>query len=184
MADVSPQAIIPRWFLAGAMALVVATVVVAGVGRVTGYGVSRISDAPVAHSVDIRFAEQANGGMLVLRHEDDAALAVLASDGGGFVRGIVRSLFRQRLLAGADKALPFQLVRRTDGKYFIADPVLDSRIALDGFGPSNTRAVAELLEAGLASKEKSAVFKIFNETSLDARHTLTPVLSTTEGRTE
>jgi putative photosynthetic complex assembly protein len=149
MAEISTQATFPRWFLIGASALILSSLVIAGVARTTGFGTSRVAQTPVASSVDIRFVELANGSMRVLRAEDGAELALLASDGSGFLRGIARSLFRQRLLGKVDRNEPFQLGQRIDGKYFILDAALASRVELDGFGPTNTQSIADVLNAGL-----------------------------------
>jgi putative photosynthetic complex assembly protein len=142
----------PRWFLLGASALVIASVVIAGVSRVTRFGVSRVSLSDVSQSVAVRFVDGANGTMQILRASDAVELVVLASDGSGFMRGVARSLFRQRSLSKIDRSEPFELARRTNGKYFISDPSLGSRMELDGFGPTNTQTVAAIIEAGLVQK--------------------------------
>jgi putative photosynthetic complex assembly protein len=142
----------PRWFLIGASALILSSIALTGIARTTGFGTSRVAQSEVTQSVDIRFVEMPDRTMRVLRLNDDAELAVLAADGSGFLRGVVRSLFRQRLLAKLDRDAPFQLAQRIDGKLFIADPLLSSRIELDGFGPTNTQSIAAVLNAGLSAK--------------------------------
>jgi putative photosynthetic complex assembly protein len=150
------QPTFPRWFLTGAAALVLCSIVLAGFSRLTGIGGTRGPATPVQSSVSIRFVDLPSGAMQIVRAHDNAELAVLASDGSGFMRGIARSLFRQRMLARVDKNEPFELAQRTDGKFMITDPALahlsNNRIDLDGFGPTNTQSVAAILAAGLFEK--------------------------------
>jgi putative photosynthetic complex assembly protein len=149
MAEASVRATFPRWFLIGIGALLLATVGFAAFGRLTGYGITRVAETPILGSVDIWYEDQDNKTMLVRRVSDNAILEVLPADGGGFMRGVVRSLFRQRLLANKERTLPFRLAQREDRKYFILDMSTGTKIELDGFGPSNTLSIARILEAGL-----------------------------------
>jgi putative photosynthetic complex assembly protein len=152
MATTSNRATFPRWFLFGSMALVMSSVSISAVTRFTGFGASRVEQTAIAQSIDIRFIDQADGTLKIVRARDNAELALLAADGSGFLRGVARSLFRQRLLAKIDRTDIFQVSRRVDGKHFIADPSLGSRMELDGFGPTNTLSVAAVLDAGLRLK--------------------------------
>jgi putative photosynthetic complex assembly protein len=149
MAAASARSTFPRWFLMAIGALVLASVSAAGVAQLTGIGASRVIETQVTASVDIRFDPQPDGSMLVRRASDGAILEVLPTDGGGFMRGVARSLLRQRQLSNADKTLPFTLSQREDKRFFILDTQLGSKMELDGFGPSNTLSVARVLEAGL-----------------------------------
>jgi putative photosynthetic complex assembly protein len=149
----------PKWFLVSVSALVLTAVAAAGFARLTGIGASRISETQVVTRVEIWFDPQPDGSMLIRRADDGATLEVLASDGGGFMRGVARSLLRQRQLSSADKTLPFTLSQRNDRRFFILDEQLGSKMELDGFGPSNTLSVDRVLKAGLAkakSQEKQA----------------------------
>ncbi len=152
MAEVSVGTTFPRWFLIGVSALLLTSLAAASLAQLTGVGASRVMETQVTASVDIRFDPQPDGSMLVRRASDGAALELLPSDGGGFMRGVARSLLRQRQLSNADKSLPFTLSQREDRRFFIRDPELGSKMELDGFGPTNTLSVARILEAGLAAK--------------------------------
>lgn len=150
MGDISVRPGFPRWFLVSVGALLLTSVTAAGVSRLTGLGVSRVSESPVVASVSLWFDPQPDGSMLVRRSPDDVPLAVLASDGGGFMRGVARSLLRQRQLSNADKTLPFTLSQRDDRRFFILDGHLGTKMELDGFGPSNTLSVDRIMRSGLA----------------------------------
>ena len=152
MAETSVRATFPRWFLFGVGALVLATIAFTAFGRLTGYGVTRVAETALIGSVDIWFEDQDNKTMLVRRASDNAILEVLPADGGGFMRGVVRSLFRQRLLGNIERTQPFRLSQRQDQKLFIVDLSVGSKMELDGFGPSNTLSIARILAAGLKNE--------------------------------
>jgi putative photosynthetic complex assembly protein len=155
MAEASVGAPFPRWFLLGIGALLLTSLAATGLGRLTGVGASRVIETQVAASVDIWFDPQSDGSMLVRRTPDGTVLVVLPSDGGGFMRGVARSLLRQRQLSNTDKILPFSLAQREDRRLFIRDMALGSKMELDGFGPSNTLSIARILEAGLTEQPSS-----------------------------
>jgi putative photosynthetic complex assembly protein len=149
MAEASVRATFPRWLLIGIGALLIATVGFVALARLTGFGITKVNETPILGSVDIWFEDQDNKTMLVRRFADNAVLEVLPADGGGFIRGVVRSLFRQRLVANQERTLPFRLSQRQDQKFFILDMSTGAKMELDGFGPSNTLSIARVLEAGL-----------------------------------
>jgi putative photosynthetic complex assembly protein len=154
MAEASVGTTFPRWFLLGVSALLLTSLAAVGLAQLTGVGASRVIETQVVASVGIWFDPKLDGSMLVRRASDGAALEVLPSDGGGFMRGVARSLLRQRQLSNTDKTLPFTLSQREDRRFFIRDTTLGSKMELDGFGPSNTLSVARILEAGLTGQPR------------------------------
>jgi putative photosynthetic complex assembly protein len=143
--------VFPRWFLLGAAGLMISTMLFAFVARQTDKGALRLSRAPDVAQLMIRFDEQADGSVLVRRQADDAVLEVLPRDGSTFLRGVLRSLHRERAMKRVERGAPFLLARRPDARHAIIDPVTGSRIELDGFGPSHSAAMARLMDAGLAT---------------------------------
>ena len=150
MAAASVGTTFPRWFLISIGGLLMTALAATGLVQLTGIGASRVMETQVAASIDLWFDPQPDGSMLVRHATDGATLEVLAADGGGFMRGVARSLLRQRQLSNAEKTLPFTLSQREDRRFFIRDTELGSKMELDGFGPTNTLSVARILEAGLA----------------------------------
>jgi putative photosynthetic complex assembly protein len=143
--------IFPRWFLYGVGGLMIVTMIFAFVARQTDTGALRVSRAPDVAQLAIRFDEQADGSVLVRRIVDDHALEILPRDGSTFLRGVLRSLQRERAMRRVDRDAPFMLVRRLDARHAMIDPVTGSRIELDGFGPSHSAAMARLMDLGLAT---------------------------------
>jgi putative photosynthetic complex assembly protein len=168
MAAASVGTPFPRWFLFGISALLLTSLAAVGLAQLTGVGASRVIETQVTASVDIWFDPQPDGSMLVRRAYDGAALEVLPSDGGGFMRGVARSLLRQRQLSNTDKTLPFLLAQREDRRLFISDTTLGRKMELDGFGPSNTLSAARLLEAGLTEQSRPDRQTNSNATKLGA----------------
>ncbi len=148
MTTTTRQASIPRWFVIGTAALMLTTVLGAGLARFSGVGISRVADSAVIGTVELWVDEQRDGSALVRHVATGKTLDVLPADGGGFVRGLVRGMFRQRLLSEQARTLPFQISQREGPKYFLFDPATGTRMELDGFGPTNTQTVARLYQAG------------------------------------
>ena len=151
MSTTSDSPIFPRWFLLGAAGLMISTMIFAFVARQTDAGALRISRAPDIAQLTILFDEQADGSVLVRRQADGTVLDVLPRDGSTFLRGVLRSLHRERAMKRVARNAPFILARRPDARHAIIDPVTGSRIELDGFGPSHSAAMARLMDLGLAT---------------------------------
>ncbi len=97
-------------------------------------------------SLDVRFADGADGSVLAIDPATDTLIHVFEPGGGdGFVRGVLRGLFRTRMLheVGVDAA--FRLEKRANGHLALIDPTTDQEINLGAFGPDNARAFAQLL---------------------------------------
>ncbi|TMM50555.1 photosynthetic complex assembly protein PuhC [Sulfitobacter sabulilitoris] len=73
-------------------------------------------------------------------------LADLSPEKGGFVAGIERVIARERAKAGIDMAAPVLLQLRAGNRLSITDPVTGWSAELMGFGASNTRVFARLLD--------------------------------------
>ena len=136
----------PRWSLIGMALLVLATIGVAGLARQTGIGATGIPESPTVAQVDLRFEDRPDGSV-VIRDGAGALLATLAVSTDGFIRGSMRSLTRQRQIAGLGQEQPFRLERRENGRLSLSDPTTGGRIELDAFGPSNSAAFARFLPA-------------------------------------
>jgi putative photosynthetic complex assembly protein len=89
--------------------------------------------------------QEGAGTVTVRRLEDGAVLAVLEGEESGFLRGMMRSLGRQRDVAGVPKDAPYRISRWPDGSVTFDDPATGERIAVRAFGPDNLKQVADLL---------------------------------------
>ncbi|MCZ8374806.1 MAG: photosynthetic complex assembly protein PuhC [Beijerinckiaceae bacterium] len=148
MATTTRGSVFPGWFLAGAAGLMGLAIVSAGIGR---YQKAINGPAPmpaVVAEVSIRFEARPDGSMLIRRLPDDRVIEHLPTDGSGFMRGIQRSLNRDRAMRQLDRDAPYRLVKRANGRHAVIDPLSGERIELDGFGPSHSQHVGRLIDQG------------------------------------
>lgn len=140
---------IPRGPLLAAAALVVVTILGVGAIRTSGVDVSTRSQAAVVVQRALQFEDQADGGVKVLEvlpGQAPVLLQTVDAGSGGFLRGTLRALVRQRRIAslGAEAA-PFTLTAHADGRLTLDDPATRQRIDLESFGPTNAAVFAKLL---------------------------------------
>ncbi len=98
-------------------------------------------------SRELRFADMSDGGIAVTDAQDGAPVATLAPGTGGFVRGAVRGLVRDRRRNGGGREAPFLLATWPDGSFTLADTVTGHAIDLRAFGRTQTETFANLLHA-------------------------------------
>ncbi len=129
----------------GAMLLVV-------VGGTAAVRLSRLysPSAPIiapaaAASVDLRFADQKDGSILVTEAGRGTTVAVLAPDTNGFVRGVMRGMARDRLSRRLGPAMPFRLSRDAAGRLWMQDLATRRLVDLEAFGGDNRAAFADFL---------------------------------------
>lgn len=136
---------VPRGALLGAGALVVGTVVLAALARLTGVGTVHVPpSAPVA-SLDLRFTDEADGSVGVWNAAGGRA-GSFAPGTNGFARGVLRGLARERHRESIGTAPPFRLTRWADGRLTLDDPATRRHVDLDVFGPTNVAAFARLID--------------------------------------
>ncbi len=141
---------VPRGPLLAAAALVIATLVGVATIRVTGVDVSTRSQAAVVAQRALHFEDQPDGSVRVLDARPGQApqlLQVIDPGAGGFLRGALRALVRQRRAAGLGAEAPFVLTARADGRLTLVDPATTERVDLESFGPTNAAVFAQLLAA-------------------------------------
>lgn len=126
-------------------ALVLASVVGAGVARMTGTSPQQRVDAPTLSSRALRFEDGADGSIAVLDARTGARLDTIAPGTNGFLRSAMRGLVRERKRQGLGPEQPFELLGRADGRLTLVDPGTGRRIDLESFGPTNAAVFARLL---------------------------------------
>ena len=116
--------------------------------RVTGFepDTPQPKGSVVAHS-ELRFEDGPDGSIEIYRHPSGVILKTLSAGEGGFLRGVMRSLARDRRSRDIDMTVPFVLERYADGALILTDPAIGQELNLAAFGPTNAAAFAALLEA-------------------------------------
>jgi putative photosynthetic complex assembly protein len=132
----------PRAPLYGAAALVLLALAGAGLSRLSA-GPAAPDPVPAAQR-DLRFADRADGAVLVYQDGDPTPIAEVTGQ-AGFLRGTLRALVRARRLdrVGADAA--FRLSAWPDGRLTLDDLATGERIELEAFGSTNEAVYARLL---------------------------------------
>ena len=98
-----------------------------------------------ARSVDVRFADEADGSVSVRDSRNGAVVASLAPGTNGFVRSVMRGLVHDRKRRGLGAAQPFRISQWADGRLAVEDTATGRQIDLDAFGDTNKDAFARML---------------------------------------
>jgi putative photosynthetic complex assembly protein len=128
----------------GALLLVITIGV--GVARFTGYGAWQAPDAPIASERLIQFSDRADAGVIITDVTTGEVIATFALGEGGFIRGVARTLTRDRRIEQASRDAPFRLARRIDGVLLLQDTATGRVVHLNSFGSTNLQAFASLLD--------------------------------------
>ena len=97
-------------------------------------------------ATDLRFVDGPEGQIIVLHAATGSELARYTSGEGSFLRGILRSLVRERRVRHLESGGAFHLALLDNGSLVISDPETGYWMALEAFGVDNRRAFAELLD--------------------------------------
>jgi putative photosynthetic complex assembly protein len=160
---------LPRGLLIGAGVLVVSSLVMVGVARLTGYGPPKPPPSRVVASYDLRFEDRTDGAVLIYDQTTNQLVDTLQPGTNGFVRGVLRGLVRERRAEQVGPLPPFRLTRWADGRLSLDDPSTGRHIDLEVFGPTNAGAFANILIAsGRAQNAASANAASANAASANA----------------
>ena len=155
---------VPRPALMLAGALVATTLALTALVRVGVLereavpAVARARDNVAALEVrHLAFEDRADGAVVVKDADAGSTLAVMKgeNDGGGFVRGVMRGMARERKMKGIGPAAPFELTQWENGSLSLCDPATGRSIELGSFGATNRAAFAKFL-SGTAARGNQA----------------------------
>lgn len=138
---------IPRAVLIGAAVMIAATIVLAGMSRLTDVGSMRMVGTTPVDSREVRFVDQYDGSVAVTDATTGKLIVEVAQGTNGFLRSTLRGLVRERKRQGIGEGPPFRLVRWIDGRLTLEDPATGRVIDLVAFGAINAAAFASILEA-------------------------------------
>lgn len=154
MSTHSDEIRVPRGPLLGMALLIGITLLAVASFRLSGTEIASRSQAAVVAERALRFEDAPDGSIRVLEVRAGAAsgesatvLQVVAPGSGGFLRGTLRALVRERRAAGLGPETPFRLVAHADGRLTLEDPATAQRVDLESFGPTNAAVFAGLLAA-------------------------------------
>jgi putative photosynthetic complex assembly protein len=142
------------WGIAGIAAVVLAILVAVLVARLTGYEATPEPLAPVLDSRQLGFRDSPGGFVEVFDWDSGATISRVGPGEGSFLRGVMRSLVRQRRGLGLlDVDTPFTLSRHADGRLIIRDTATEESIDLVAFGPTNVAVFVAFLDGPSAAAQ-------------------------------
>jgi putative photosynthetic complex assembly protein len=137
--------------IAALAVVVLISVLAVALARMSGYEPVAPDNGTVIASCRLGFEDAASGAVIVFDWDSGATLEELAPGEGSFVRGVLRSLVRERRSRGLSADQPFRITRFSNGSLTLQDKSTGRRIELQAFGPSNAEAFARLLDASGAA---------------------------------
>jgi putative photosynthetic complex assembly protein len=136
---------LPRAPLVGAVALVLAVVVLVVASRLSGPGQPLVDDVPIVAERLLLFVDADDGSVTALDGRTGEVIEIYPAGTNGFLRATMRGLARERRSRGFGPEIPFQLVARADGRLTLDDPATGRRLDLGAFGRTNAATFASLL---------------------------------------
>lgn len=152
----------PRTPLIAAIVLVGASLVVVGGSSLglLGSPAAEASQAEAAstatptRSRDLNFFDREDGSVLV--KIVDGPDHLIERDSGGFVRGIMRGLTRERTIRGVGREPVFRLTEWSDGSLTIQDTGTGRSLNLSAYGPTNRLAFEVMLDTSKPQAARTA----------------------------
>lgn len=95
----------------------------------------------------VRFEDASDGSVVIRDAQNMQVLARFPVAEGGFVRGSIRALARERRQEGQGREAPFRLAAWSDGQLTLDDAATGRRIDLTAFGATNAGVFSRLLTA-------------------------------------
>ncbi len=142
-----------RFPLYGAMVLVAFAISATIFGQRTEIGTVRYDQGQPKNIRDIVLGEGDDGVITVTDAHSGDRIAAFAAGEGGFVRGALQGLDRDRKLHGVSKSTPYRLILWDNGRLTLSDTGSGLRVDLLAFGPTNAGAFARFLEGGVKGHE-------------------------------
>ena len=142
-----PEELVPRIMVRIMFGLVLTILVLVTIARLTDRPLeSTPPDGALITERSIHLSGDASGAARVLDGTTGSLIADFPSDKGGFVAGIERVIARERGKIGADMSAPVLLQLREGNRLSLTDPVTGWSAELMGFGATNSRTFARLLD--------------------------------------
>jgi putative photosynthetic complex assembly protein len=137
-----------RFPLYGAIVLIGFAIIATLFGQKTGIGTVRLEQGEPRAIRDIVLTENSEGLIEVKDARSGDLLASYAGTEGGFVRGALRGLARERMVKSVSATTPYRLILWTSGALTLGDTGTGLNVDLMAFGPTNAGAFARFLDRG------------------------------------
>lgn len=154
-----------RLMLIGVSSLVLLVLIATLIARLTGYSTGTPPVSPVTEMRELGFRDMPRGVVDIYDWQSEAVIARLSAGEGSFIRGVVRSLVRQRRGLPRDLSTPFVLAAHADGRLVLSDRATGESIDLVAFGPTNMASFRPLLYGTVTSDKPASAEKAAQENS-------------------
>ncbi|MCH1554157.1 MAG: hypothetical protein L7S45_06140 [Luminiphilus sp.] len=104
----------------------------------------------IAASVSLNFSDSDSGGVIVIDAKSGSEIRRYDMGEGSFVRGVLRTLVRERASRDIGGQQSFQLELTSDGGLMLVDENTGYWIALEAFGPDNYREFRAMFDTAQA----------------------------------
>ena len=142
----SGDAGVPKPALIAAATFALLVIALAAVARVANTGtLGQESSAQAVATRALVFTDLPDGTVGVFDVQHRQQLQPLPGGNGGFVRGAMRALARQRRLANVGADVPFYLIKWSDGRLTLDDSATSNHLELEAYGSTNLAAFEKLL---------------------------------------
>jgi putative photosynthetic complex assembly protein len=152
MSHVHHDPTVPRQALIAAAVLLSVTMALTGAVSMGWIAKSAVPEAgraangvAPAQTRLLRFADRADGAVVISDAASGAMVKVIPYGEGGFVRATLRRLAKVRRAAGIGQEPPIALIRWANGALSLRDPETGKVAEIHGFGPDHSRSFAEML---------------------------------------
>jgi putative photosynthetic complex assembly protein len=136
--------VVPRMLVAAMMLIMLISLAWVGIYRLSSVQ-DKFASSLVLRERALRFEDLPNGAIQITDATTNQIVQTY-TDEGGFLRGALRGLARERRRAGFGPQQPFLLTIYANGRFMLADPITRQRIGLEAFGSHNAAVFARLLE--------------------------------------
>lgn len=138
---------IPKVMLRMMFALVLVVLALVTVATLSGRALESTPDYDTAVIRErVIYLSGDTTGAATVRDESGAVLHEFSPEKGGFIAGIERVIYRERMKRGITENGPVLLQLREGNRLSITDPTTDWTAELMGFGATNIRSFARLLD--------------------------------------
>ena len=123
----------------------------------TTYAPPEQQASPSISTTQLLFIDGPKGRIEVFDAQTHSPLATYESGEGSFLRGVLRSLVRERKVREIDAASAFDLALLENGSLVITDPTTGYWMALEAFGADNRQVFAEILQRANSLSSMAAI---------------------------
>ncbi|MCG6897627.1 MAG: phosphonoacetaldehyde hydrolase [Thiocapsa sp.] len=135
----------PRGVLIAVASLIGFTILAIAVARLSGFDPSQGPRPAEVAGRDLLFIEIGQGELAVHDAASGSLLETLPAGEDGFIRGVLRTLARERRIHDVEPDAPFRLSLREDGHVTLEDRTTDFFVDLKAFGATNEAAFGRFL---------------------------------------